>query len=102
MKFLGVEFKNKKDIAYCICISSISLGFFGWFFYVVSQFVYRMVTEAPWMSLGILVIPWVGIFISFFLIWLVENKIFQNILKVIAFVLLAFIVSIWFGGITPR
>jgi hypothetical protein len=102
VKFLGVEFKTKKDIAYCICISSISFSLFGWFFYHFSQFLYRMITEAPWKSLGILIMPWVGIFIAMCFVWIIENKIFQNILKVIAFVLLAIFVSLWFGGITPR
>jgi hypothetical protein len=46
--------------------------------------------------------PWIGMFIVFFFIWLIENEIVQMILKVIAFVLLAIFVSLWFGGITPR
>jgi hypothetical protein len=102
MKFLGLEFKSKTHILYVFFFSSISITLLGWFLYHFSQFIYGLFMYSPLKFLGILLMPWVGIFILMFFVWILENEIIRNILKFIVFILLAFIVSMWFGDITPR
>ena len=88
-----MKFPNKSDRGYLI-LGWTGFVIVGSALFFTGEFLIRLFMESPWVFLALLLMPLV-------LMLVVQNEYIQGILVLVLFAFLAFIVSIWFGGVDP-